>query len=546
MRLIRLNKTEDIAQVIQYIKELKDREVVFELERGSPLLASSSNLKLMKKTGEVLGKKVRVRTSDPTGRALALKAEVLEGGAEPAAASPARIVRPTDVRPRFSDIKIKSSQRPAPAAPKSGVPLTTRAAAAEPTKYIKSAQDKFLASTTESEPRSRSSFSKIFLITIVVLVLVVFGLAVLLPTADITVYARSEPISRDAEVTLDKSTSTANDTTSTIPAQIISREVSQTKSFPATGTKDLGAKSTGSVTLYNFTKNTLTLKAATTTLLANGQKFVFVKDVTGLRPTAQIGTGADQSVDPTSLIPPVAITAVNGGDAGNLPANTKFTIINAALGNQNVYGINQSALSGGVTKTVKVVSQSDLDNALAAMTDSIPDQAASDINSEDSTGGDIKILSGGITKEVLAHTASKNAGDTADSFDMTVIAKASGLSFRDSDVKALIKQKITDVLSDDKYLLPDAKDTATETFKSVDLTHGTGVLSVHYETTAAYKVDTSNLPKILAGKNANEIKEILLAKPEIDRVDVEFKPFFVNKAPKLNGKIYIHSTLSQQ
>src|SRR4051812_38311287 len=110
MRVIRLKKTDDIASVIQIIKDLKDREVIFELEDGSPLLSSSSNLRLMKKTGEVMGKKVRVRTDDPTGRILAIKAEVLDGeaSANPRVVMPRAMpqgVRPSGVRPRFSDIR---------------------------------------------------------------------------------------------------------------------------------------------------------------------------------------------------------------------------------------------------------------------------------------------------------------------------------------------------------------------------------------------------------------------------------------------------------
>jgi cell division protein FtsL len=540
MRVIKLKKSDDIAAVIQIIKDLKDREVVFEMEKGSPLLSSSSNLRLIKKTGEVMGKKIRVRTDDPTGRILAIKAEVLEGDAEsamPATLQPMRPrVRTTDIRPRFQDIiRPRPSAAIVPAAIEPDVEST----------YIRSAQENIEIARPARVRRKGTSLSKVFVVTMVVLVLVVFALAVLLPTANITIYARSEPISRDTEVIVDKSATKADAAKMVVPALIVSREVSQTKNFPATGTKNIGTKATGSVQLYNFTKNTLTLKSTTTVLLVNGKKFLFTKDITGLRPTATIGTGADAEVDSSSLIPPVSLIAELPGEDYNIAANTKFNIVNAALGNQNVYGVDTAAFAGGSTKTVKIVSQQDLDNAAASMTNSIAAQAEEDLKSEN-TGSDVKILPTGITKEVLAKTSNKNAGDTADAFDMTMIAKISGLSFRETDVKELAKNKITSVLSDDKYLLTDAQDSIIANFKSLDLTHGTGVLSVHYETIAAYRVDTTNLSQLLAGKNANEIKEILLTKPEIDRVDVEFAPFFVNKAPKLNGKIYIHNQLSQE
>jgi hypothetical protein len=540
VKVVKLNKDQDIAAVIQVIRDLKDREVVFELEKGSPLLANSTNLKLMKKTGEVMGKKVRVRTDDQMGRVLAMKAEILEGGAE----SP-KPVRPTvskvrrsDVKPRFSDI----------VRPRSGVPVMppVKAPAAE-SSYIKSAQNKFLTNAKadgEAPGRSGSNFSKYFIIAVVVLVLVVFGLAVLLPTADITVYARSEPITRDADIAIDKSVIAVDAEKAIIPGVIVARDVSQTRSFPTTGSKNVGTKATGNIQLYNFTKNTLTLKASTTALLVSGKKFVFGKDVTGLRPTATIGTGADAEIDKSSLIPLVAIVSEQAGADYNIAGNTKFNIVNAALGNQNVYAINPEAFTGGTTKTIKIVNQQDLDSAAASMTNTIANQAEKDLNSEHSTT-DEKMLPTAVAKEVLAKTSNKTAGDEAASFDMTMIAKVSGLSYKESNVKALILRKIQSVLSDDKYILPDATDKVTASFKSLDLPNGKGVLAAHYETIVAYKVNTSNISQLLAGKTAEEIKGILLAKPEIDRVDVQFSPFFVNKAPKLNGKIYIHTMLSQ-
>lgn len=549
MRVVKLKKTDDIADVIRTIKGLKDRDVVFEMEKGSSLLSSSANLKLIKKTGEVMGKKIRVRTDDQMGRVLALKAEVLEESESEelqGTLKSASKVRRSDVKPRFSDIR-RPSKIPV------AVPVAAKKIKPQPIveDSIEDEEPTFPEEVDEEiapvKPvrKSRRSFAKYFVIGMVVLVLAVFALAVLLPTATITIYARSEPITRDLEVTVDKSAQAVDENSLVVPGTVITRDVSQTKTFDATGSKQVGTKASGSVTLYNFTKNTLTLKASTTTLVANGKKFFFTKDVTGLRPTAQIGSGEEMEVDNSTLIPPVAIVAETPGDEYNINANTKFTIVNAALGNQNVYGTNTNPLTGGTSRTVKVVSQKDLDNAVALLTDSVASAAETDLNSEN-TNADLTILSNGVNKEVLAKTANKNVNDEADSFDMTMIARVSGLAFKNSDVEKIMVDKINAVLSNDKYILPDAKGNLSDTtYKSVDLTKGSGVLSAHYETVVAYKVDTNNLPKLLAGKNPGEIKEILLAKPEIDRVDVEFAPFFVNKAPKLNGKIYIKTMLSQ-
>ena len=103
-KIIKLGKRDDIASVVKLIKDMKDREVVFELEAGSAMLRSSDNLKLMKRTGEALGKNIKVSTTDEIGMILAKKAGVLYGDAVVKMPKGATRVARSDVKPRFSDI----------------------------------------------------------------------------------------------------------------------------------------------------------------------------------------------------------------------------------------------------------------------------------------------------------------------------------------------------------------------------------------------------------------------------------------------------------
>jgi hypothetical protein len=539
-KIIKLNKNEDIAAVIKRIKGLKDRSVIFDLEKGSLLLSTSDTLRLMKKTGEVLGKKVTVLVApnDEMGRILANKAEILDPSIAAPTSKPMARVRRSDVSPKFSDIL----------ASKRILNKETTTTLTKGFKRPKLPSFTNIASVaklpkTEIERTSRFGLLKYALPVVILLILGLVGAYIFLPQASIKVYARSEPISRDLEIAVDKNITNFNPSELMIPGQLVVKEVSKTKNFPTTGTVASGTKATGSVTLYNFTKNNLTLKASTTTLVANGKKYFFTKDVSGIRPTGRIGAGNDQEVDTTTLIPPVSIIAAEPGEAYNLPANTKFTIDNKALGNRDVYAINSQAIGGGSANAVQILSQQDLDKAVSAMSQELVSQVEADLSQTESSN--IKILPSGAHTEILAKTANKNVGDQVDSFDMTVIARVTALGFKDSDITRTALSKINEVLSTDKYLVEGAKRDSTASFKSLDLGNGRGTLSVHFETLAAYKVSANDLAKVLAGKNAIEIKEILLTRPEIDRVDVKFSPFFVRKAPSMTGKIYIQTVLSE-
>lgn len=554
-KIIKLDPKEDIASVIQKIKKFKEREIVFEMQKGALLLTSSDNLRLMRKTGVVLGKTIKVKpdANDKIGQIIAHKAEALfeDDKIQPVLSFFSKIKR-SDVLPRLGDIR--TSKFPKKSSPK---PASFNKTEREIVEVSKTAASKisdfskpFLPKISKLKnkfnwtvPGFSKKISKIFVIIVAALVIIVLILAIALPQVSVKVYARSEPISRDMEVTVNKKQISIDSDKMIIPGNLVVKELAKTSNFSTTGVKLTGNKTAGEVRLYNFTKNTLTLRAATTTLVANGKKYFFTKDVTGLRPTARLGNSLDGEIDQSTLISSIPIIAENPGETYNLPVNTKFEIENAALGKKDVYAINQEALGGGDATAGTVLSQEDEDKAAASLIEQLLNDAQSDLSRE--AGTTVRLLPSGSNMEVLAKTANQEVGEEVPNFDMTVIVRINALSFKQDDLVNLIDDKIKKVLSDDKYLVEDAKQQLNVKFSSVNLPEYTGVLSVHYETTVAYKVDDSNLSKILSGKTASEIKEILLTKPEIDRVDVKFSPFFVKRAPRFNGKIYIDTELSQ-
>ncbi len=538
-KVVKLNKNDQLVDIIKKIKSLKGDEVVFELPVGSAVFKNPHNLSLIKKSAAAMGINLIIRTEDKNGLSLAAKAGLLiDDGSEPVKPK-IRSVKTTK-KVRFADIGAQTMPRAT-----GSVPVM---ASAKKTGSVKVHSEDLgignAGSIKKKLPRISSTFSRVFVLSVFVLVLAVFGLAVLLPQARITVYARSEPVTRDIEVSIDKNIRTINSTNLTIPAEPISKEISHTKNFPATGVKLDGTKATGNIQLYNFTKNTLTLRAATTTLIVDGKRYSFARDVTGLRPTARIGVGSEQEIDESSLIAPVPIVAQDIGANFNIGTNVRLEVQNAALGQADVYAVTQGPISGGTSTETKILSQQDIDNATTAMQAELAGLVEAELKGSVS-GNDLKIMPNAVTSEILAKTANKEVGVATENFDMTIIARVTGLGFKEQDVKTLVLEKINSVLSEDKYLPEDGKQELTVNLKSVDLNGGSGVLAVHFETVAAYRVENTNLSKILAGKSALEIKEILLTKPEIDRVDVRFSPFFVNKAPRFNGKIYIETIESQ-
>ena len=134
---------------------------------------------------------------------------------------------------------------------------------------------------------------------------------VILPQANITVYAHIQPVVRDYQISVDAAQATPDVTTLTIPGKIINEDVTVTKTYPATGQTNVGIKAQGTVQIYNFSKQTYKLDAATTTLVVGSKIYHFQNDITGIKPTKYLPNSQD--VDPNSLIAPIAIIADQGG-----------------------------------------------------------------------------------------------------------------------------------------------------------------------------------------------------------------------------------------
>ncbi|MGE5392565.1 MAG: hypothetical protein ACM3NH_02380, partial [Candidatus Saccharibacteria bacterium] len=325
-KTIKIEKKEEVSAAIQKLKAAKEPEVIIEAERGSQVISNSNNLRLIRKTAEVLGKTVLLKTDDELGQALAVKAGMPLLQESPKLGRMIPRKKPA-LKNRISDIPARPPMRTA--AP---VPVKPVRRAMESFAPSQDAEAEFSGVTEGGKTRRVWNISKYFVFAVAVLVLAVFALSVILPKAEITVYARSEAVTRDVEITVDKNANTVDGSRMVIPGQIVNRELSDTKTFQTTGQKQVGTKASGTVQIYNFTKNLLTLKASTTTLVINGKKYFFTKDATAIRPTARIGNGADQEVDTGTLTSPIPVVAETPGDSFNLAAGNRFEIKNAALG----------------------------------------------------------------------------------------------------------------------------------------------------------------------------------------------------------------------
>lgn len=376
-----------------------------------------------------------------------------------------------------------------------------------------------------------------FLVVLLILFAVLFALYVL-PEARIQITPGTEPITRDFEVRVDKNQETPNPSELAIRGKLFEEEISGSKTYSSTGSKNIGHTASGFVHIYNFSKTTLILRKDTTVLTAGNKKYFFTQDVGNIRPTALIGL-EEQEVDPSSLIPPVPVVAAGSGEQYNLPVGVRLEIENEVLGKQPkvLYAVVAENISGGTTKEVRVVTEADLNSAYSALAKELVSNSRSKLVAQDPES---RLLDSGLVTAILEQKSSVAADTESAEFEAYVKIKLRALFYNEKDLRSVITQRIKRLLPENKVLKEDKGFSRLQSnFLNINYDQGLGILSNHYEGTIVYQVDTAELLEKVKNKTPEEIREILLSRPEIAAVKIKFYPFWVKKAPKFTKKIYL-------
>ncbi len=369
---------------------------------------------------------------------------------------------------------------------------------------------------------------------VVVAVLLVYFV---LPQATVAVALRTEPTTRDFEIRVDKEGQNADSTELVVPGKLLDQEVPGSKAFAPTGARNIGQTASGFVYIYNFSKSTLILRKDTTVIEANGKQYFFTQDVSNIRPTAFIGL-TDQEVDPSSLIPPVPVVAAGPGEQYNLQEGARLEITNEAFGNQPeaLYAVVADGIAGGTTKEIKVVTQGDLLQALETVRQETIDRAKQTLFSENPG---LRIPDGAISSEIIEQSTSVQPGTEVSVFEVAVRLRLRALVFDEAEVRALIRSRIERLLPFNKKLKDPENSRLQLNVVNINLNEGQALIIAHYEGEIVYQLDEEELRSRLKGKNVEEIKEILLSRPEVQGAEVSFSPFWVKKAPKFGKNIHL-------
>ena len=533
--VIYIDIEDDITSIIERLKSSPEKIVAMVPPKGNAVLQSIVNLKLLKRAADSVDKRPVIVTNNHALQALSggigiYVAKNLQS--KPTVPSTEEIEELPDDDVEVTDTVATAAAAAAVAASTDEGDLElsddelTELESEDGTGSVPlkdSASNKPKKSKDKADKKSKvpnfTSFRKKLLIgggialLLIIVLLFVFGRS----TAKVVVRAETTPVDVQFDATIDAALTRSNPDTAQIRAIPQEQKKTLTQSFTATGQKDLGTKASGDMTLSikcSDVNSFPTTVPAGTGVSANGLTFITQSSTSLSSPAG--GGGCSFSGKTT-------VTAKENGDKYNLSSR-----IYSVSGNKNISG-RGSAMSGGTSRMVTIVTQGDVDKA----TEALKQQDSSSVKDELAKQFDKGVRVLDDTFEVnLANISSQPAADQeANEGTLTAEAAYSMLGFKNDDLSDAMNVYVVSQMTD-----PDQQNVYDNGYKNLKLEKKSGSASnaVYTVTTVAQygpQFDTEELSQQLAGNKVGEARSTVSSLPGVKSVDINLSPFWSNTLP---------------
>jgi len=304
-------------------------------------------------------------------------------------------------------------------------------------------------------------------------------------------------------------------------------------SFTATGKKDVGKKATGTVNFTKASPGDATVEAGTKLRTDGGLVFIVNETVT------VPGATLSFSCQPNNLCP--------GEGSGSVSAAENGSKYNAATGNlsgtpSGVSATFDGPTSGGVTKSINIVTAGDVQAAKQKLADESPDSVKRDLESK-FTATSLAIpesFSVGY-KDV---SSSPEVGAEADEATLTATVQYVMYGAARTELNLFLEQYFKQELDgkDDQRVYKNGSEKAQ--FQDVETVTGGAEVTIIATGKVGPTVDDEKVKEQSKGKKFGEIQQELEAIQGIDSVDVKFFPFWISIVPDDIKKISVEFQLN--
>jgi hypothetical protein len=510
MKKINVNKSDEIAVIVEEIIEIDDKEIVLNIPRFSHIGESLSNFHLLKREADALDKKIIIESVD-------------DHVVELAEMSGLFALNPffTKNKRKFSDIVVAKTRTKK---------IALESELAMPAD--KQAMPEYAEETLEK--RKFIKFPKLSwrlfkgIGLIFVLALVIFGAVRILPQAKVTIMLQTKEWIYNDSINTAKS-AVLDAAKMSIPNQVFSQQKNVQLKFPATGKKQVKKSATGIITVYNsYSSDPQPLVIQTRFMAPDGKVFRLIKNITV--PGAKINEG---KIIPSSI--DTEVVAEAAGPEYNIGPVKLFTIpgFKGTPKYQAFYGESKGNMAGGFIGEITYPTSDDIKEAKAKIKETL--KQALDVAASTQIAKEFKILDDAKDFRVTEQKIDEEA-DNQGQFGIFAEAKLTAIAFKTEDLEALLTKRARQENGEDY----DIRSFNLEYgLARADFVKGILTFPVKYKATLVKHTDINDLKSKILGKSENELKLTIFALPGLKSATVSLWPFWVKKVPNSVEKIKI-------
>lgn len=359
------------------------------------------------------------------------------------------------------------------------------------------------------------------------------------PHATVVVSARTS----DVEVQMPVTIGTESDLDvekSTLPALMQTEKQEETVEFEATGKKDIGEKSTGTVVFENCESPAAITVSSGTYVSAGDKSYVVQSTVVVPGGTSAIPFGPCTNPGQSAA---VKIVADDVGEDFNQSSGTNFDVAGRGSG---FNARANSDISGGSKKTITVASDEDIQKAL----DKIKEDNTEEVKKKllDKFDTDAVVIEESFTatpskQELSPKQGEEVTGGTADlTVEMTYSLMGIPLDSLEEFLKTVVEEQLGSGSETKRIFNSGAKTPVFADFKlAKDKKKATMSLSATAK--VGPKIEDTEIKEVVKGKKFGEVEGELKAIEGVSDVEVKLSPFWIIGVPDDVNKITIEFKL---
>lgn len=530
---------DEITNVIEKIKESDKKIIALVLPKRATTLQSIVNMKLLKKAAQNNKKSIVLITSETALLPLAGAAGI----------HVAKSLQSKPVIPPLPDHMGDAAEEPIDLGDDSAAidkrtpvgELASKASEPEETETVEFDNLKVDDEPVTSVPKKPKKLKHLkvpnferfrngFVLAGLGLVLLVFGWVlafVVMPKATIAIKTDSTRVVSSFDFTASTDQAELDVDGYRIPAVIKEVKKIDTEKAAATGERDEGTRASGEVTLSVVCGPGAAVSVPRGTAVSTGG-LNYITQQTATLTTPDFGGSGCRFVDTVDIV------AAENGDKYNIEDGKTFSV----AGFSSVTGTNDDDISGGSSKIVKIVSQKDIDDAVARIEARQGDAASDEISSMLEAEGLLPLEESLVTGEAKI-TSTPEVDKEATELSVTSEIVYTMLGVERSDLLDLIKDDISeDVDLQRQSISDDGIDAAIMRINN-NTTPGQAFISFRTTVTAGPEIDEDEVKEAVRGKKRGEVEDYVEGITGVQEVEVSYSPFWVYSTPKAAKKISI-------